>query len=151
MLLTRHTIASNSSHEGCGHDSLPFLSTFFFSSQFFLLRSSTDPQPRRLMDYAHPEPPWAGSRFSPLPPVLLDTAFLFRFTVYTPSLLLPCFLCSFGRHLVFMLGLFHWALYCLERFQSTMPHAGASDRFWRFRAQLPKSPPQQPAVERLLR
>ena len=50
-----------------------FLSTFLFLlSQFFLLRSSTYPQPRLLMAYAHPEP-LGRVPGSPLPPVLLDT------------------------------------------------------------------------------
>jgi hypothetical protein len=112
------------------------LYVFSFSSQFFLLRSSIYPQPRRLMDYAHPEPPWAGSRCFPLiPPVLLDTVVISVsfYCVHTepraPSC--PVYFALF-RKASSTASWYpsHWALWSLERFQSTMPYVGASDRFW---------------------
>ena len=128
-------------------------SAFSLSSLSFLLRSSNFSQPR-LIDYAHPQPPWAGSRIPPYPRYFSipgDFCFVLLCSHRAPGSILFRFTCFSERHLQLHLGT-PWAIYCLERFQSTMP---ACRRFRslpeRFRAQLLKSPPQQPAAEWFLR
>jgi hypothetical protein len=102
----------------------------------------------------HAEPPWA-SRF---PPYLRyfsipgDFRFVLLWTHRAPGSLLSRLLCSFGRHLQLHLGTLR-----LGPLQfGTLPISASCIRFRSLSerprgSQLPKSPPQQPAVARFLR
>ena len=132
MPLTRHTIASNFSRDGCGHDGLPFPLYVFlsplsvFSTSFLDLSSATT-----AVAYVHPEPPWAGSRFPLGPGTSRYRVISVSFYCVPPSpglhLVPEGFFCSFGRHVQLHLGTLPLGPCSLERLQSTMPHAGASE------------------------
>jgi hypothetical protein len=72
-----------------------FLSMFFlspqFSTSFFYLSTAT------LMDFAHPEPPWAGCRFPPYPRIPGDFRFVLLCTHRAPGSSCPVCFAFFGR------------------------------------------------------